>query len=259
MAFDAAAVIERAHRGAAAEMGDNHPFGRDVGCDLRQAARDIFVGKAVEAVTPHTFGVEGFRYRVVVGQRAVVAVKRGVEARDLRHIREACQRRADRRQIVGLVQWRQRDEAFQLRYHLLVDPYRPVVIRAAMHDAVPDGNRVDPLIVPQPCSRRGQRRRDVGDGFVLVVAIDQHAAVGRRGAQPRAASDPVHLALDLAPQTAILSDPEHLNLTPTSHATRIVSMTVTPPQRLRNGGGRRHTAPQPRKRPCGRGVNRRAR
>ena len=44
----------------------------------------------------------------MVGQRAVTAVKRGIEAGDLRKGRANAQQRTDRRQIVRLVQRRER-------------------------------------------------------------------------------------------------------------------------------------------------------
>ena len=68
-------------------MSDDHSFRRNVRRDLQQGARDIFVGKAVEAVAPDAFGIEEFRNRVTVGQVAVAAMKGGVKARDLGDIR----------------------------------------------------------------------------------------------------------------------------------------------------------------------------
>ena len=106
-------------------MGDDHPLRRNVRRDLRQGARDIFVGQAVEAVAPDAFGIELFRNRVAVGKRAVAAMKRGVEAGDLGDIGRSGQDRADRRKVVGLVQRRQRNVSLQLRQHVLIDPDRP--------------------------------------------------------------------------------------------------------------------------------------
>ncbi len=211
-ALDAAAAVERAHRGAAAEMGDDHPLRRNVRRDFRQDARDIFVGQTVEAVAPDAFGIETLRDRVMIGQRAMAAMKGGVEAGDLRQIRETGQDRTDRRQIVRLMKRRQRNVAFQSRQYVLIDPDRPVVVRAAMHDAMPDRNRIDLQLSAQPGACCRERGRDIADGFALIAAVDQHGAIGRGDAQPRPASDAVHLALDLALQAAVLLDPEDLEL-----------------------------------------------
>ena len=62
----------------------------------------------MKAVAPDALVVELMRDGVVVGDRVMVAMKRGVEAGDLRQCRKIGEQRADRRQIVRLVQRRQR-------------------------------------------------------------------------------------------------------------------------------------------------------
>ena len=109
-ALDAAPLAQRAHRGAAAEMGDDHPAAGDVGRDRAQPLGDVFVGEAVEAVAAHALVVERARQRVAVGVRRMAAVEGGVEAGDLRHVRVDLLREPDRREVVRLVQRRQRRE-----------------------------------------------------------------------------------------------------------------------------------------------------
>ena len=65
-------------------MGDNDPSSARVGRDLRQALRDIFVGKTVKAVTPHALGIEAVRDRVMIRQRVMVAMEGCIETCDLR-------------------------------------------------------------------------------------------------------------------------------------------------------------------------------
>src|SRR5579872_1063580 len=96
-------------------MGDNHPLCSDLGCDFRQAACDIFVGKTVETVASDAFGVELLWYGVMVRQGAVAAMKGRVETCKLRDFRKARQNRSDRRQIIRLVKRRQRHIALQTR------------------------------------------------------------------------------------------------------------------------------------------------
>ncbi|AIO71098.1 hypothetical protein DM80_6203 [Burkholderia multivorans] len=65
-------------------------------------------------------------------------MKRGVEARDLRHIGVTRPYGADRRQVVRLMQRRKRDERLELREHAIVHAHRGRITVAAMHDAMPD-------------------------------------------------------------------------------------------------------------------------
>ena len=59
------------------------------GATSRKPARDVFIGQAVKSVSAHALRIEMLRDRIVVGDRAVAAVKRGIEAGDLREVRAA--------------------------------------------------------------------------------------------------------------------------------------------------------------------------
>ena len=89
-------------------MGDDHPALGDIGRDLRQRLGDVFVGETVKSVTPNALGMELMRDRIMVRDRVMRAVKRGVETGHLRKIRKIGQQGADRRQIVRLMKRRQR-------------------------------------------------------------------------------------------------------------------------------------------------------
>ena len=95
----------------------------------------------MKPITPDPFIVQPAGYGVVVRDLVMVAVKGRVEAGDLRQRRKSGKQSADRRQIVGLMQRRERREALQTRDHAVVDQHGPVVIRTAMHDPVADGER----------------------------------------------------------------------------------------------------------------------
>ena len=144
----------------------------------------------MEAVAPDAFGVEIVWNRVMIGQGAVAAMEGGIKTRDLREIRVSSQDRPDRRKIVRLVKRRQRCVFFQSRQYGLIDPHRPVVIRAAVHHAMSDGNRVNFQFIAQPCTCCRERRGDVMDGFALVGSVDQHAAIDRGDTQSRAGFRP---------------------------------------------------------------------
>ena len=111
---DAPAVAHRAHAGAVAQVR-NHctPIGR-AAIHRRQHRSDVFVGQAVKAVAAHAFFDEATRQGEGFRNFWLRPVKRGVEARNLRHNRRHLSHRFDRGHIVRLVQRRQRDQRFQL-------------------------------------------------------------------------------------------------------------------------------------------------
>ena len=107
-ALDAPARQHRAHRGAAAEVGDDDAPAGGLRRHLGQAVGDILVAEAVEAVAADALVVERARQRVAVGVR-----RRGRDGRRCRSRRPAAgpgspPSEADRREVVRLVQRRQR-------------------------------------------------------------------------------------------------------------------------------------------------------
>src|SRR5262249_58708941 len=59
-ALNAAAICQRAHRGAAAQVRDDHASLRDVRSHIGQTIGDVFIGKSVEAVATHAFLIKEF-------------------------------------------------------------------------------------------------------------------------------------------------------------------------------------------------------
>ena len=131
-------------------MRDDHPPVGDLRGALRQHRGDVFVGQAVKPVAPHPLLVQrvGQRERLLDLRRG--AVKRRVEARDLRQFRVHRQRHADRRQIVRLVQRRQWHQRFQLGEQFRRHP-RPAANGAARHAR--RGDRAPRDAAPPSCSR----------------------------------------------------------------------------------------------------------
>ena len=84
----------------------------------------------------------------MVGEVVVIAVKRGVEAGDLRKAGEIRQQRSNRRQIVRLMQWCERRITLEPAHHIVVDQNRAVIVGAAMYHAVADRERDDLTLVP---------------------------------------------------------------------------------------------------------------
>jgi hypothetical protein len=118
---------------------DDHTPGRGGGIQLRQGARNVFVGQAVEAVAAHAALGDGRRQRERLRQLGLRAVERGVEAGDLRHLRQAPGDQPDRREVMRLVQWRERHELLQLLHHPGVEPDGLRVRHAAVHHAMAHG------------------------------------------------------------------------------------------------------------------------
>jgi hypothetical protein len=75
-------MAEGAHRGAAAEMRDDHPLECNVRRDLGERARNIFVGEAVETVAPDPLSMQITRDRIVVRPSVAAAIKGGIKTRD---------------------------------------------------------------------------------------------------------------------------------------------------------------------------------
>ncbi len=65
-------------------MRDDHPPLCDFGCDVWQGFRDVFVRETVKSVTAYAFGVKLMRDCIVVCDRVMCTVKRGIEAGHLR-------------------------------------------------------------------------------------------------------------------------------------------------------------------------------
>ena len=127
-------------RGAVAEVGDDDaPFG--LAGVLRQDARDVFVGEAVEAVALDAFRRQRARKGKGLGDGRVAAVEGGVEAGDLADVGQQPGDDADAVEVVRLVQRRQLDELLQLLQAVAVDDHGGGKKLAAVHDAMADGGQ----------------------------------------------------------------------------------------------------------------------
>ena len=94
----------------------------------------------------------------MIGKRAVAAMECSIEASDLRQFRPAQENDADRREIVRLMQRRQRDVTRKAREHGFVYPDRLAEFRAAMHHPMPHRDKIDALRLPEPGCRDFDRR-----------------------------------------------------------------------------------------------------
>src|SRR5437763_1964261 len=145
----------------------------------------------MKPVTPDPLLMQTARDGIVVGDRVVAAMKGGVEASDLRKSGEIDLQRADRRQVVGLMQRRKCREPLKTRDHAMVDQYRAIVIGTAMDDPMADSERSQPKLVPQPATRKHQRGRDIRHRLDRIGAVSEGVTTFVGRAQPRTTADPV--------------------------------------------------------------------
>jgi len=83
-AFDTLSRNKRAHGSTAAEMGDEDASGGNLGGDFWKPVGDVFVRKAVEAITTHALAMEVLGNGEAVGNIRMSPVKSCVEACNLR-------------------------------------------------------------------------------------------------------------------------------------------------------------------------------
>ena len=162
-AGDASPAVDGAHAGAIAEMGHDELAARTFRRHLRQHRDDVFVGKAVKPVAANALGRQLARQGEFLCQRRLRSVEGRVEAGNLRERGHNGANGADRRDMVGLVQRRERHQHFKCANHPVIDQHRFGVGGAAVHDAMPD-TAEGRLAVPvrfKPCVYRLDRSQMV--------------------------------------------------------------------------------------------------
>src|ERR1700755_1503680 len=164
-------------------MRNDHPALGDVRRDLRQAFRDVLVGETMKSVAPHALGVKLMRNRIMVCDRIMRAVKRGVETGHLRKIWKIGQEGADRRQIIWLMQRGEADQPLQPGHDAMVDQNRPVINRATMNDAMSHSDRTDAKLIPQPAACNPKCNRDVWYTLDRISTVGQGIAISAARSQ----------------------------------------------------------------------------
>ena len=93
----------------------------------------------MQAVAANTGFVEFVGERVEIGELRMRAMKRGVEAGDLRQAGTTQQESLDQCQAVRLMQGRKRHELVEQREDMRVDHHRCGEMGSTMHDTMPHG------------------------------------------------------------------------------------------------------------------------
>src|SRR5262245_51876009 len=235
-------------------MRNDHAPGCNLWRHLRQPAGNVLVGEAVEPVAAHALRVKTLRDRVVVRKCVVATMEGGVETGDLRKIGGTGKNRTDRDEVVRLMQGRERNIALELREHALVDQYRPIELRTAVHNPMADGDRLEVLRLTQPSAGDGERRRHVGHIVRRVGLVDKCRAVGCFGLKSWPRANTTHLPLDQPLELVTPISVENLAfdaLVAGVDDEDRVHRRVMPPATWPRRGARRRKAPPPRTRPCG--------
>lgn len=212
----------------------------------------------MKAVAAHAFGVELLRDGEVVGERAMATVESGVETRHLGQLRPKFEDRANRREIVRLVQWRKRNVPRQAIEHFRAHQNGLGIFGTAMHDPMSDRGQVHVLGPAQPLCRDLDRGREVADLLQRKHPVYCDRAVTLRRAQTRSHADPVKLALEQAfdPRSRLVLEQLEFEARRSGVDDENGLHAVTLRSRPRCGGRRPREAPQRRTRPsaCGRSL-----
>ena len=120
-------------------MGNDDTRLRPGDAHVRKLSGDEFIRETVKAVTPHTVFKIAARKRKDIVHKGMLAVKGRVEAGNLRGSREGCAGTLNTREVMRLMERRQRFERFQLFKDDVIDQNRGGEIDAAMDDAVTHG------------------------------------------------------------------------------------------------------------------------
>src|SRR5262249_6548357 len=211
-ALQALPRMERAHRGSAAEMSHDNAALGDVRRELRQLARDVFVGESVKAVAADALLVEPLGQRVAVGDLWMAAMEGGVEAGDLGELRLPLQQGSDGAEIVRLMEWRKRRKSLESLDHGCVDQNRRTVIRTAMHHAVSDRDGQASDLGAQELNDLAERGRHVGGLGRRPGLVDENFAFCVLGSEPWLDANPLDLPLQATLQLIVRVDLEQLKL-----------------------------------------------
>ena len=151
----------------------------------------------MKSISPDTFAIEALRDCIVIRDGVVRAMKRRVEAGDLQQIRARWQQRTDRRQVIGLMQRRQRDIALQARQHV-VDRSSdgPIVVRAAVNDAMADGDRMTVWVSRNQARSPAMAAGTSANLLRRIGSVDQRRSVAPLRPQPRLRADAVDLTFE---------------------------------------------------------------
>jgi hypothetical protein len=171
---DAPGVLHRAQAGAAAEVRDDHPAVGDVGCDVRQGRRDVFVRQPVKTVALHAGAANLARQRHELRDRGLPAMEAGVEAGDLRNAGQIRADGFDRGEVVRLMQRRERDQRPQILEDLRRHDRRPEELRPAVHDPMADAEDAGAAVAgAHPPGERLERGPRIDDRAAHVAIVER--------------------------------------------------------------------------------------
>ena len=167
----------------------------------------------MEAVAAYSFLVQPLRDCEAVGDLRVVPVKGRIEAGNLKELRLSLQNRADRGQVVRLVEGREGNQALQPSDDFRSDGDRFAVVGTAVNDAMAHRSRQPSTdLLPQEYNDFFERSRYAADVRHGVPRIDQGAPLGILGQEPGSRADAIDLALHAPIKPIMTCNSEQLEL-----------------------------------------------
>ena len=165
----------------------------------------------MEPVAAHALDVELLGDRKAIGNVGMASVEGRIEAGNLQEVGLSLEYRADRRQVIGLVEGGERDEPLEPLEHSPADDGRLAIVGAAVDDAMTDCRRQLPADLPaQEGDDLVEGRRHVAHLRRGPRFIDERLPIDVLGHQVRPCADaldlsseaPLELIIDRRPRTA---------------------------------------------------------
>ena len=166
----------------------------------------------MKSIAADAFLVEVLWQRVAVGNFGVTAMKRSIEAGDLRKLRLSLQQSADGAEIVRLMQRCKRCEGLKPLERDIVDEKRLAEVRTAMHHTMTDRDRQASNLCAQELYHLPQGRGHVAHLPRRPGLVDKDLALRVFGGEARMDADPLHLSFQTALQPIARADGEQLKL-----------------------------------------------
>ena len=166
----------------------------------------------METVTADAFLVELFGQSVAVGNFGMAAMKRRIEAGDLRKLRLPLPERLIGPRLFGWWSGASGAKACEPLDHGVVDEDRLAVVGTAMHHAMADRDRQASDLCAQELHDLSQRRRHIGNvraGPGLSISVSPSTPLAKK---PRMDADAFDLAFQEALQPIAFADREQLKL-----------------------------------------------
>ena len=143
-------------------MQHDRATGGRLGVELRQHRGDVLIRQAVKSISSHAGVVQLLGKCESLRNLGIRAVERRIEAGDLRQLRRALEQPTDWREVVRLMQRRERNQLFKRRHRASINDHGLRVVQPAMHDPMADADEW------HSCELGAQKRDQVVERAVMA-------------------------------------------------------------------------------------------